>query len=78
MKNIKNWNTFNENKSSNESEEELKSKIDSMSHRELAQIWRHGSDDNRLLQGEVGKYFKDRLFNHFGGFNPQLSKSIGW
>lgn len=66
---------FNEN---NSKLEELKSKIDKLSHRELAKIWRFGSSDNELLQGEAGKYFKDRLFNHFGGFNPSLSKGIGW
>lgn len=63
---------------SQEKIEELKNKIDQMSHRELASLWRHGSSDNELFHGEVGQYLKDRLFNHFGGFNPNLSKSIGW
>ena len=67
---------FNEN--SNSEVEELKAKIDSMTHSELAHLWRHGSSDNKLLQGEVGQYMKDRLFNHFGGFNTSLSKKIGW
>ena len=58
--------------------EESKKKIDEMSHEELASMWRFGHLDNKLLQGEVGQYFKDRLFNHFGGFNPTLSKSLGW
>ena len=58
--------------------ESLKSKIDSMSHEELARIWRYGSSDNELLQGEAGDYFKKRLFDHFGGFNPTLSKGLGW
>ncbi len=67
---------FNEN--NNSKLEELKSKIDELSHKELARIWRFGSSDNELLQGEAGEYFRDRLFNHFGGFNPSLSKGIGW
>jgi hypothetical protein len=67
---------FNEN--NNSKLEELKSKIDELSHKELARIWRFGSSDNELLQGEAGEYFRDRLFKHFGGFNPSLSKGIGW
>jgi hypothetical protein len=58
--------------------EELKKKIDLLSHEEMARIWRFGSSDNEMLQGEAGNYFKERLFDHFGGFNPQLSKKIGW
>lgn len=44
----------------------------------FVQIWRFGDSSNQLLQGEVGEYFKDRLFKHFGGFNPQISKSLGF
>lgn len=66
----------------NENIEELspedKEKIDSMSHRELAYLWRHGSSDNKLFHGAAGEYMKDRLFKHFGGFNSNLSKDIGW
>lgn len=58
--------------------EELKKEIDSMSHYELAHLWRFGTSDNVLFHGEVGEYFKDRLFNHFGGFNSNLSKKISW
>lgn len=58
--------------------EKLKNEIDKMSHEEMSKIWRFSSSSNKYLQGEVGEYFKDRLFNHFGGFNPSLSKKIGW
>ena len=58
--------------------EDDKAKIDAMSHRELAKMWRHAPSEEPLLQGETGKYFKERLFEHFGGFTPELSKSIGW
>lgn len=75
MKNIMKYENYQEDSSKLE---ELKTKIDRMSHKELATIWRHGSSDNELLQGKAGEYFKDRLFNHFGGFNPGLSKDIGW
>jgi hypothetical protein len=67
-----------ENLSNSEEIENLKKQIDSMSHEDLAKIWRFGDSSNKLLQGEVGDYFRDRLFKHFGGFNTQLSKNIGW
>lgn len=58
--------------------EQLKKEIDQMSHEKLCHLWRFGDDSNKYLIGEVGKYFSDRLFNHFGGFNPSISKKIGW
>lgn len=73
---------FNENESLKEYDgsidDETKSKIDSMSHQELASLWRFGSSDNKLFQGDAGKYLKWRLFDYYGGFNPSLSKKIGW
>jgi len=53
-------------------------KIDELPHVELCILWRFGKDDNELLQGLAGAYLRDRLFGHFGGFNPQISKQIGW
>jgi len=41
-------------------------------------LMKSSSSDNKLFHGKAGEYFKDRLFNHFGGFNPSLSKNIGW
>jgi hypothetical protein len=77
MKNIYNFNSFiNEN--NNEDIAKLKEDIDKMSHEELAKLWRFGKSENKYLQGEAGSYLKDRLFNHFGGFNPTLSKKIDW
>ncbi len=58
--------------------EELKKDIENMSHYELARLWRFGDSSNIYLQGEIGSYMKDRLFNHFGGFNSNLSKKLGW
>lgn len=60
-----------------ESIEKLKEEIDSLSHEELARIWRFGKSSDKRLQGEAGEYFRDRLFKHFGGFNPNLSKRLG-
>lgn len=59
-------------------EDKIKEKIDSMSHYELAHLWRFGDSSNELLKGDAGDYLKERLFNHFGGFNSSLSKQIGW
>lgn len=56
---------------------EQKQKIDSMSHFELAELWRFGRSENPLFQGECGKYFRDRFFS-MGGMNPTLSKELGW
>lgn len=57
---------------------ELKAKIDAMDHYEMCRVWRFAGAGNPLLMGETGKYFKERLFKHFGGFTPQISKSLGW
>ncbi len=56
----------------------LKIEIDEMSHEQLAKLWRFGDSSDKHLQGNAGSYLKDRLFKHFGGFNPTLSKRIGW
>jgi hypothetical protein len=52
--------------------------IDEMSHIELCKLWRHAPFDNKYVSGLSGSYLKDRLFGHFGGFTPTISKSIGW
>jgi len=62
----------------NEELTKLKNEIDEMSHEQLAKLWRFGDSSDKYLQGDAGSYLKDRLFNHFGGFNPNLSKRIGW
>ncbi len=63
---------------SNEGLLEWQIQIDNMTHYELCKLWRFGKSDNELFQGEKGEYLRDRLFNHFGGFNPEISKSLGW
>jgi len=70
--------TFENYNNEDENQKRLKEDIDKMSHKELATLWRFGKSENDYLQGEIGIYLKDRLFNHFGGFNPSLSKEIGW
>ena len=53
--------------------------INEMEHETMCSLWRnapsgHPYFDKRLPFHEI---FKDRLFKHFGGFTPQISKSIG-
>ena len=59
---------------------EIIGKINNMTHYELCKLWRFASSghpyfDKTLPYFEV---FEDRLFKHFGGFTPAISKSIGW
>mgnify|MGYP001571895818 CR=1 FL=1 len=61
-----------------ESTTELKEEIDAMTHYEMARLWRFSPSGNPMFEGDVGEYFKDRLFKHFGGFTPGISKSLGW
>jgi hypothetical protein len=59
-------------------EEEYKSRIDALTHEQLAFKWRFAPCGDPLLTGNAGKYFTDRLFKHFGGITPELSKNMGW
>lgn len=58
---------------------EEKNEIDNLTHLEMCRAWRFGRkkewSDSRF---ESAEYFKKRLFNHFGGFTPSISKAIGW
>lgn len=60
--------------------QEHKDIIDNMDHFEMCKLWRfaalgHIYMDNR---NPLAEYFKNRLFNHFGGFTPEISKALGW
>lgn len=57
---------------------ERKADIDTMTHEALCRRWRFAPLGDDFWQGECGAYAKDRLFQHFGGFTPTLSKRIGW
>jgi len=57
---------------------ELKAEIDNMSHYEMCRVWRFAATGDRRIMGEAGQYFKQRLFDHFGGFTPEISKDLGW
>jgi len=56
---------------------ERKAKIDSMSHFTMCSNWRFSKTGDWKMMGECGDYFKERLFKHFGGFTPAISKRLG-
>jgi hypothetical protein len=60
--------------------EEMKKEIDALTHEQMCRMWRFGTlkkewSDSR---NPLSTYFSDRLFKHFGGFTPEISKKIGW
>jgi hypothetical protein len=54
--------------------------VNNMTHRELCVLWRFGRIPNVLLDSSypMAERVKYRLFSEFGGFTPEISKSIGW
>ena len=62
---------------SDERIEELTRAIEQMSHHEMCRIWRHSPSDSPYVQPPIAEIFKARLFDHFGGFTPEISKKIG-
>ena len=58
--------------------EQLKAYIDTLSHYAMCVLWRFADTGNPMLQDEIGQYFKNRLFDHYGGFTPEISKQLGW
>ena len=57
---------------------EQKKKIDDMPVVDMARLWRFAADNEPLLQGDCGEYFIEVFFHQKGGFNPAISKAIGW
>lgn len=60
--------------------------IKKMEHYEMCHIWRFGKSGliyfrTDLIASEgisLGELFRNRLYDHFGGFTPAISKSLGW
>ena len=52
--------------------------ISELSHYDMCDLWRSAPSGSWMLMGDCGDYFKKRLFEHFGGFTPAISKSLGW
>jgi len=54
--------------------------VSELSHYQMCYMWRFqkGKSDYFDNTKEISKYFSDRLFKHFGGFTPEISKQLGW
>ena len=53
--------------------------INNMSHFEMCSLWRSAPAGHPYFDTlqPFAKAFQARLFGHFGGFNPEISKRIG-
>lgn len=63
-------------------EEEIirfKAEIDDMSHEDMCRLWRFAPAGHFYFDSTLPfvEYYKERLFKHFGGFTPKISKEIG-
>lgn len=60
--------------------DELKAEIDQLSHFQMCYMWRTGKANPAYFNkaNPISEYFTSRLYNHFGGFTPEISKQIGW
>ena len=54
------------------------SRISKMGHEEMCRLWRYAPSDHPYFNTKLPYYeiFQQRLFEHFGGFTPEISKSI--
>jgi len=59
---------------------EIKKEIDGLTHVEMCSMWRRGNGRTEFFDSThpASGYFQERLFKHFGGFTPEISKHIGW
>ncbi len=68
------------NKPTQEQIEAALKRIEELDHYEMCRIWRFGTSDEGdiLLRNDLptGAAFKNRLFTHFGGYTPQISKAM--
>jgi hypothetical protein len=57
----------------------INAEIDSMEHEDMCRMWRFSPVGNPIFRTDLPFYdrFKKR-FDEFGGFNPTISKRIGW
>jgi len=56
-------------------------KIKEMDHYTMCYIWRKSPPGAQIYFRNdlpTSKAFIERLFTHFGGFTPEISKSLGW
>jgi hypothetical protein len=51
--------------------------VNELSHYDICRIWRFAETGHPLMQDLPGHRLAERL-QEFGGFTPQISKSLGW
>ena len=64
----------------------LAESINTTDHFSLCYAWRKSKDGDPKFRNDLitssgkslGDIFKERLFDHYGGFTPEISKEIGW
>lgn len=65
----------------NYSEQEIQqamNEIHNMDHFTMCKIWRFGGKEIYFRDDlPTSELFKERLFKHFGGFTPPISKALG-
>ena len=61
-------------------QQEIINKINNMGHYEMCSLWRYAPSSHPYFDKRFpyAKIFKERLFKHFGGFTPEISKLLGW
>jgi len=54
-------------------------KINKMGHYEMCSLWRYAPIGHPYFDKRLPYYkiYHERLFKHFGGFTPEISKSLG-
>jgi hypothetical protein len=53
--------------------------VNNMTHYELARLWRFGTSDHLYIKTPaIFDAVMNRLFEHFGGITPSISKQVGW
>ena len=55
-------------------------RINSMGHYDMCALWRHAPAGHPYFDsnGSYSEAFRKRLFDHFGGFTPEISKDLSW
>lgn len=55
-------------------------RIENMDRHEMCRLWRFAPKGTEIYFRSdlpTGEAFKTRLFDHFGGFTPEISKDLG-
>jgi hypothetical protein len=56
-------------------------RIEEMDHFTMCRLWRFAPEGSEIYFRSdlpTGDAFKERLYGHFGGFTPEISKELGW